>query len=154
MEVAKFTCEMFEFAYDASLGIQHPSITIDEISRELGITPLRAHNAGDPRHTPKRTSLPGNFPDSFWTVKLSTRDGEDLVAFLADFVAMFSPHAEFFRKIVHSNGRISCFVGVYAPRSCDHEFGWKLLEDLSRLCVDLRIDFYGSERPQKSLRLD
>ena len=146
LAVAKFTCEMFEFAYDASLSIHHPSITIDDISRELGLTPLRAHNAGDPRHAPKGTSIPGNYPASFWNVKLSTRDGENLVAFLADFVATFSPHADFLRKIVHSDGRISCFVGVYAPRSCDHEFGWKLLGDLSALCVDLRIDFYGSER--------
>ncbi|TWT74970.1 hypothetical protein CA85_02580 [Allorhodopirellula solitaria] len=58
---------------------------------------------------------------------------------------------ELLRSIADSDGEVCVFIGVGSSRCCAHQFDRQLLQDLASLGLDLRLDFYGTELPQRNL---
>jgi hypothetical protein len=140
---ARHTFGLNDFEYRASLHVDHPSIEPDVISRSIPLEPTRFHRAGEPRRTPTGQPLEGNYPSTHWFAELPTRDGEDLSGFLAGMTRTLEPAATFLQQIAAEGGRTECFLGVFAFALCDQLFPAEQLATLGKLCVDLRIDYYG-----------
>jgi hypothetical protein len=145
--MATYESAMLSFAYDASLHIHHPTLSLQNVTERLGLTPRRTHNAGDPRRTPKGTTLKGSYPDHYWSCSLSTKDQENITDFLRRILSEFEPNREFLNGIAKTGGEVCLFLGVFSSRCCAHQFSRELLADLAATGLDLRIDFYGSEHP-------
>ncbi|WLD14439.1 DUF4279 domain-containing protein [Planctellipticum variicoloris] len=149
--MAEYESEMLSFGYVASLHIHHPTTVLADMSKRLGLTPRKAHAAGEPRVTLKGTALPGVYSDHYWWCDLRTEDQQDITAFLRRVIAEFKPSAQYLRDIADTGGSICVFIGVGSSRCCAHQFDRKLLGDLAAAGIDLRIDFYGTELPQRGL---
>ena len=122
-----------------------------DLSSRLGIATRWFHNAGDPRTTPDGTPLKGVYPDNYWCGDLRTVDQQDITFFLRRLVTEFSPHREYLHEIAETGGEVCVFISVGSSRCCAHQFDRQLLANLAATGLDLRIDFYGSELPQRGL---
>lgn len=148
--MAVYKSEMLSFGYAASLHIDHPTLQLDEVSQRLGITARSMHRAGEERRTPKK----GTYPTNHWSCDLPTEDQQDLTDFLGNIVSKLKPNRDFLRELAETGGEVCVFIGVGSSRCCAHQFDRELLHDLADTGIDLRIDFYGSELPQRGLHPD
>lgn len=149
--MAIYQSEMLNFAYNASLHAHHPSRSLIDLGDRIGITTRRFHNAGDPRRTPAGTSLPSVYSDNYWCGDIRTEDQQDITALLRRVVTDFLPHRKYLHDIADTGGEVCVFIGVGSSRCCAHQFDRQLLADLAATGLDLRIDFYGPELPQREL---
>lgn len=152
--MAKYVSDMRRFTYDATLHIRHPTISPAEITRQIGRNPKRSHAVGTSKSTPAGTPRLGEWKDNFWLAELETIDGQDIVEFLAKLLEQLRPCRDFLQQVSDTGGEVCCFVGVYTDRCCAHQFSRQLLADLAGLGLDLRLDIYGQDLPQKGLRIE
>jgi hypothetical protein len=149
--MAKYESDMLSFAYTATLHIHHPTDSLQDVTIRLGLAPRKTHARGDPRTTPKGSPLPGTYSDHYWFADLVTEDQKDLTQFLRGLVSELEPQRDFLRKIAETGGEVCVFIGVGSSRCCAHQFDRELLSDLAATGMDLRIDFYGCDLPQRGL---
>ena len=149
--MATYKSDVLSFGYDASLHVRHPERRVVEVGSRLGIATRRSHGAGDSRKTPAGTPLPGVYSENYWWGDLPTEDQQDLTDFLRRLVTKLAPHREYLYEIAETGGNICIFIGVGSSRCCAHQFDRQLLTDLAATGLDLRIDFYGAELPQRRL---
>ena len=148
--MATYKSEMLNFRYDASLHIHHPSTEPETITAKLCLEPERSHRKGDPRTTPVGRPLKSNYPDNYWTCRLTTEDQVNITDFLLRLLKTFEPHRQFLKRLNTTGGEVCVFLGVFSDHCCAHQFDNELLSDLGDTGFDLRLDFYGSELPQQT----
>ena len=149
--MAIYKSEMLSFGYTATLHIIHPTRSLADLTERLGLVPGKTHNAGDARTRPKGMVLKGDYPEHYWSCDLKTEDQHDITEFLRKIVSEFEPNRQFLCAIAETGGEVCVFVGVGTSHCCAHQFDRKLLSDLAATGMDLRIDFYGAELPQRAL---
>ena len=149
--MAIYRSDMLSFSYNASLHVQHPTTSLIDLGDRIGIATSRAHNLGDARTTPNGTPLPGAYSDNYWSGHLCTEDQQDIADFLRGIVRELSPHREYLYSIADTGGTICVFINVGSAHCCAHQFDRHLLADLAAIGLDVRIDFYGSDLPQRRL---
>ena len=152
--MANYKSEMLEFGYDASLHIEHPAMKLDAIGPTLGLAPRKLHAAGDARIAASGKQLQGKYTNHYCSFDLETTDQQDITDFLRTLIAKFETSRDLFVSIADSGGEVCLFIGVGCSRCCAHQFDRELLNDLGKMGFDLRIDFYGSELPQRKLHPD
>lgn len=148
--MATYQSDMLNFRYDATLHIDHPSISPDAISEELCRPPKRSHHQGDARKTPDGKPLSGTYSKNYWSCELETEDQVDITDFLERLVKAFEPHRRFLKQLNSTGGEVCIFLGIFSDKCCAHQFDNQLLTDLANTGFDLRLDFYGSELPQQN----
>lgn len=84
-----YKSDMLNFGYGASLHINHPKTSLQDVSERLGLVSKSTHKAGDPRTTPKGTALTDTYFDHYWYGELRTEDQQDLTEFLRRIVVEF-----------------------------------------------------------------
>ena len=151
--MAKYISDILKFAYDASLHIHHPKVSPNEITRALRLTPKKQHSLDEQRRRPDGVPLDGTYRDNYWRVDLQTTNGHDLVDFLSELAKKLAPHRDFLIELSNTGGEVCCFIGVYTPSCCAHQFHRELLSKLADLGLDLRLDIYGGTRAPTSLSL-
>ena len=149
--MARYSSDMVSFAYNAMLHVRHPNRPLTDVGHRIGLTTRRFHNVGDPRKTPKDTPLPRVYTDNYWCGDLETEDQQDITDFLRRIVRRFLDHREFLYEISDTGGEVCVFINVGSSRCCAHQFDRQLLADLAATGLDVRIDFYGSDLPQRRL---
>jgi hypothetical protein len=109
---------MSDYTFCVSLSITHPSITPDEITAALNITPSDSFKLGDQRIGPKGKVLPGKNKRNFWRVtphsdrRLSAKDIL-LEDYLLSLNNEYVNHKEYFSKLVATGGYIEYFIGWF-----------------------------------------
>jgi hypothetical protein len=111
--------------FDVELFITHPTIGPAEITAELGREASHSQRVGEPRITPKGTSLPGNYRDSRWR---HSDQHEFKTQWFSEeiekYVEGLLPHEKFLRKLRATGGTtaliIQFFDGYYGDNiSCN-----------------------------------
>jgi hypothetical protein len=87
--------------------------------------------------------LAGTYDSSYWFTELDAPDGVALAESLGSIAERLQPSGQFVRTLVDEGGRLELFVGLFASRLCDEVLPYTLLEALSKLRLDLRLDYYG-----------
>ncbi|MCA9010195.1 MAG: DUF4279 domain-containing protein [Planctomycetaceae bacterium] len=149
--MATYKSEMLSFGYTATLHIRHPPQSLASLTERLGLAPSQTHNAGDARTTPNGMVLNEHYPEHYWSCDLKTEDQHDITEFLRKIVSEFEPNRQFLCAIAETGGVVCVFIGVGNSHCCAHQFDRHLLFDLAATGIDLRIDFYGGELPQRGL---
>jgi hypothetical protein len=95
-----------------TLRLYHPSIDPRQITEELGLPPIGAWRAGEPRMTPKGTLLGGFAKMSFWRTNLVGDESGlgDLAAGLHDIAARLEPYKGFLNRIGDEGGTVALLV--------------------------------------------
>jgi hypothetical protein len=132
--------------FTVSLRFGEGAIQVEELERELGLKARNFWKAGEPRRTPKGTSIPGA-PSSvnFATFNLPS-PAEKLSEALVQFIPMLEGHSELFKRVKESGGTIQLFVGWFIENNVMDYFEADLLGRLAALGIDLYMDVYEGGR--------
>jgi hypothetical protein len=123
--------------FDVELFVVHPSIDPSEITAELKMEGRRVQRAGDPRLTPKKSPLPGNYRDTRWRHSIRHDVTDQWFAQEIDkFVDTLVPHKRFFQKIRASGGEACVIIQFFGDY-----FGDEVSRETLAKMVDLELDF-------------
>jgi hypothetical protein len=118
------------------------------LTKAFRLKPSHALKAGEPRRTPKGTSLKGINRNTYWFKRLvakrhASTSKRSLEAFLASTLARLSRHAMLFRRLRRSGGRAEIFIGLFCESS-NHgvELPPTLLAALGKVGLSLSFDIY------------
>jgi hypothetical protein len=135
------------FKFEISLRIVHPSIDPERITEVLGISPTRSFMAGSRRVTPRGKELPGHHKESFWLYRFAEKSVGDvgtLSVLIQEMNHRLMPMQDFLISLRDGGGRAEYFVGWFTDFNSGEVFDWTILEQCSRLKIDLSLDVYGN----------
>ena len=130
--------------FDVELLVIHPTIDPSAISTALGLEPSHAHRVGDPRVTPKGTSLPGTYPDTRWRhsarydVKSQLFAGE-----VQTFVGRLAKSREFLHHLRATGGRTQLVVQFLGDGYFGDVIQTATIAQLADLNLDLGIECFA-----------
>jgi len=92
------------YSHILDLRISHPALNPDVVTRTLGMEPVHAWRAGDPRQTPKGTLLTGTRTTGYWAANpFSYRWRESTDALVEDaleeLLTFLEPHRDFLLEL-------------------------------------------------------
>jgi hypothetical protein len=132
----------------------HPSFDPRKITSTLNLVPSRSWRAGEPRSTPKGDPLDGVYQESYWTSG-SIIKGKwpkvDLTTAIDKLLDRLTSHRKFFHRLRSDGGRVEFFVGWYFRGNGGDVFCYDLLARMADLKIDLSLDVYPPDQPQKHI---
>jgi hypothetical protein len=139
---------MNPYRYKISLRLHHPSLDPGEITRALGLIPLRSLKAGEPRTTPKGNPLEGINRETFWTARMIEDQwpGKELPVAVNACLDQLVPQRDFFHRIRSEGGAIKLRIGWFFEGMSGGEFDCDLLARMADLKIDLSLDMYPPDR--------
>ena len=144
-----------DYRFKASLSVEHPAIGPDEATKALGLEPASVRHHDQPRLRPDGSPLPGVVTGNHWAADLKIATGQDIPAFLLDFIEHLPAEATgWMRMVADTGGCVSLFLGVFADGCCDFEIPAAILGMLGNAGVAIRLDFYrncGKAEPPNAM---
>lgn len=128
--------------FKISLIIATLSISPDEISKTLGISPRSFHRLGELRVDKLGRALGGAYEKNFWSASLVDDGNEYLSTALELILQELKKKSEFFKKIQLDGGKAELFIGWFFYRNWGDSFSPNLLSDISSLGIELTLDIY------------
>ncbi|MCB2141168.1 hypothetical protein KQH27_00505 [bacterium] len=134
---------MHPYKYSISLRIRHPNNDLSYFGPLLKLESLREWIAGEPRKTPKNTSLDGVNKESYWCARLPN-DPEysetcSLEEKLIEWTSKLKANQAEFDKLISEGGKIDYFVWIYCEKNLGFELNHRLLRDISNLGITLGV---------------
>ncbi len=129
--------------FDVELFIVHPTLTPAEISRALELNAVFAHRVGDRRQTPKRTLLPGTYPDTRWRHSRRYEASDHRFADkITELINCIEPHKAFLRGLRSTGGRAYLLVQFLGDGYLSDAIPWSTLARLADLELDFGIECF------------
>src|SRR6266404_3135648 len=135
---------MHPYSYSLSLRISHPQLNPDDVSRVLQLTPKKSWRAGEDRFNRIDGKVYGQYTTGYWYCNLGEgeRDRNFLNDYIEECVRRLAGHANYFREIATSGGRVEFFVAWYGVGNIGECFQSGLLRQLGEMSIDLSLDVY------------
>ena len=135
------------YSHELDLRIWHKDLDPDLVSRTLGLEPMIFWRAGEPRRTPKGTSLKGIRSQGYWAgnpFSYGWRASADaqIEDSLEELVEFLEPHREFLRGIAEG-GQVRLWVSSQGARNYALELSPNLLARIAGLGATLVHDVYS-----------
>ncbi len=136
---------MSDYEFTMSLGVRHPDIDPEQITRALGLTPGHLWRKGDERTDQAGTGLGGNHRASYWFCEITPRPkfpGEriSMENELSRVLHMLRKAIVFMQDMHYGGGVTELFVTIFARG----DFRLELLPEesalLGRLGVGMTIE--------------
>jgi hypothetical protein len=136
-----------DYRFKATLHVEHPSISPDEATATLALSPTSVRRNGEPRILPNGSRAEGAVRGNYWAAELEITPGRDIPAFLLEFVDGLPVEVVgWMRKVSDTGGSVSVFLGIFADGLCDFEIPPGILRKLGDAGVTTRFDFYGKDK--------
>jgi hypothetical protein len=142
------------YRYSISLRIRHPRADPKRFSKQLKQSPQHAWKADEPRTTPAGKPLSGVNGETYWcshSLARGTWPKQSLPAALRAIARKLAPHKPFFRRIRSERGCVELFVGWYFLGNGGDVIDVELMKMLWSLGIDLSLDVYPPDQPQKNI---
>jgi len=100
------------------------------------------------------TSLRGTNKQTYWVIRDLARGSgpkRPLAAALLGLATRLARHKSFFRRVRAEGGRIEFFVGWYFLGNSGGVLDTNLMKQLQSLGIDLSLDVYPPDEPQKMI---
>jgi len=139
-----------DYTYSVSIVIRHPSITADEISKDLGLQPTKSINVGSKKYSPNGEVYLGISEDTYWRCNLhSDQRARAEEMYLEDFLvnqnAKLEKSKSFLNKLVESGGYIEYFIGVFGGEyAIMATLSPSLLKQTAELNIAIGFDIYAN----------
>lgn len=125
--------------FAVELLIKHPALDPAEISAELGLEAQFKHRVGNPRTTPKGTSLPGAYRDTRWRhCRRYETTGQLFADKLAELVDELEAHRAFLRGLRSTDGEACVILKFLGDNGY---FGDEIPREILGRLADLELDF-------------
>jgi Domain of unknown function (DUF4279) len=123
--------------FTVSLGIRHPSIDPDEITRSLGFEPQHSWKAGDKRRTAQGRPLDGNYHESYWTgefreLDASLRGVVEIEAVLLQAVVQLRRSQKFLSRLQSEGATVELHVQVAGGSEFTFALSTQLISMIAR----------------------
>ena len=134
------------YSHVLNLRIGHPTLDPDLVSHTLGLKPQTAWRAGDPRKTPKGTSLEGVRSEGYWSAdpfSYGWRESTDaqIEDAIEELVTLLERHRDFLQGISHG-GFVRVWVSSHGNRNFALELSPNMLARLASLGATFVHDVY------------
>ena len=127
------------FSYRVSLQVRHPDADPRDMVAAFGLQPVRCWAVGEERVTPKGTSLPGTYRESYCVFDLGDGNDGRLADFLRRRLEGLEHAAVFIGELRRTGGNVNFFVS-WSPGERGEVFDVELLAAMARLGIDLGIE--------------
>jgi hypothetical protein len=125
------------------LLIIHPDMDPEIITTTLGMAPRNAnHKFGNPRVTPKGTSLPGIFPDTRWSKTFESLDGVGPASAVAQALDVLSCHRAFWTQLTETGGTAELILSLDGGTYQGDSIRADQIRQLADLGIGLGIEVY------------
>ncbi|MGA2398133.1 MAG: DUF4279 domain-containing protein [Steroidobacteraceae bacterium] len=136
---------MGNYEFTISLRIRHPTIAPAEITRNLGIEPQHAWQAGDPRRNPAGVEINGTYRESYWMARLMAKPelAADRVSVESEVLRTLATLRRAFGFLVTlkaEGGVADLHVNIFAREEFSLEFLPESLSLLGRLGLTVAIE--------------
>jgi hypothetical protein len=129
-------------ALELRLLVIHPSADPAEITREVGLEPLRSWRSGDPRYAPKGTRLEGIWPDTRWSHGFALHKNATLETAVASALDKLKAAERYLAKLRGTGGTAELIVSLSGDAHQGASLNCELLQELADLGVDLGIEVF------------
>lgn len=124
------------------LLVIHPNADPAEITREVGLEPLRSWRSGEPRQTPKGTRLEGVWPDTRWSHGFTLHKNATLETAVASALDKLKAAERYLAKLRGTGGSAELIVSLPGDAHPGASVSSELLKGLADLGVDLGIEVF------------
>jgi hypothetical protein len=136
---------MGNYEFTIALRIRHPNIEPTEVTRNLGIEPLHAWRAGEPRRDVGGTEISGSYRESYWMARLMAKPelAADRVSVESEVLRTLAQLRRAFGFLVTlkaEGGAADLHVNIFAREEFNLEFLPETLSLLGRLGLTVAIE--------------
>lgn len=125
------------------LLIKHPSIDPAMITKFIGIAPSHASRVGEPRQTPKGTSLPGCYRETSWTLRFENVDNKTVTELLETAILTLPTESELWPLLRKDGGKAWLIVAIVGTKYQGDELRAELMGRLAEMGIGLGIEVYA-----------
>ena len=134
------------YSHILDLRISHPALDPDVVTRTLGMEPVHAWRAGDPRQTPKGTLLTGIRTTGYWAANpfsYGWRESTDALVedALEELLTFLEPHRDFLLAL-SKGGNLRIWASTSSSRNYTLDLGPIMLGRIASLGAALIHDVY------------
>ena len=134
------------YSHILDLRISHPALNPDVVTRTLGMEPVHAWRAGDPRQTPKGTLLTGTRTTGYWAANpfsYGWRESTDALVedALEELLTFLEPHRDFLLEL-SKGGNLRLWASTSSSRNYTLDLGPIMLGRIASLGAAFIHDVY------------
>jgi hypothetical protein len=136
---------MADYEFTISLRIRHPNIAPAVITRNLGMEPLHAWRAGDPRLDAEGGEISGAYRDSYWMARLMAKPelAADRVSVESEVLRTLAQLRRAFGFLVTlkaEGGAAELHISIFAREEFHLEFLPETLSLLGRIGLTVAVE--------------
>ncbi len=135
--------------YSIRVLIIHPTLTSDEISRELNLQPRSIKSVGQPRLGRTGQSLGGVWPDTRWSVSEVRNGDRSFFKRLDKLLDRFSEHRAFLRRIAETGGRTNFIIDLPGQANIGDTLTERTVAKLADLKGSLGVEVFPNANPEE-----
>lgn len=120
----------------------HPNADPAEITREIGLTPLRAWRFGEPRFTPKGTRLEGTWHDTRWSHGFELDRNATIETAIVVALERLTVAGRLLATLRGTGGTAELIISLRSDAHQGASIGADLLKALADLGVGLGIEVF------------
>src|SRR5262245_43459063 len=130
-----------------SLHIVHPTRDLSSACGSLGLVPKYVWKKGEERRTPKGKKIGGVQEYSYCSIELGPISSEPLPKKIQAALDRLQPHRSILRRLAHTGGKVSFFVGWFCDEHTGERFDALLLGRMASLRIGFDLSIYVPDRP-------
>jgi hypothetical protein len=120
----------------------HPDADPADITRQIGLPPLRAWRCGEARFTPKGTRLDGAWRDTRWSHEFEVEKNATIETALASALGQLAGSGPFLAALRETGGTAELILSLPGDTHQGASINGELLRALADLGVGLGIDVF------------
>jgi hypothetical protein len=120
----------------------HPNADPGDISREIGLLPLRAWRCGEPRFTPKGTRLEGVWRDTRWSHGFELDENATIETAIASALERLATAGRYLATLRETGGTAELIVSLAGDAQQGASVGVETVRALADLGVSLGIEVF------------
>ena len=120
----------------------HPNADPSDISRKIGLAPLRAWRCGEPRFTPKGTRLEGVWRDTRWSHGFALDKNATIETAIASALDKLAATTRFLAALRETGGTAELIISLPGDTYQGASISTELLKALADLGVRLGIEVF------------
>jgi hypothetical protein len=128
--------------FKVRLLLVHPNADPADITREIGLAPLRAWQFGEPRFTPKGTRLEGDWQDTRWSHGFAVDRRATIESAVAAALERLAVARRFLATLRQTGGTAELIISLPGDAYQGASVSAELLTALADLGVSLGIEVF------------
>ena len=124
------------------LVLKHPTRSLEEISKSMGLEPHQGYSVGTQKMTPKGTFVNGINRETFFGRVEQFFDRKDFFGCAVNLAESLSERRDFFWKIRSEGGRVAIYIDLIGSQNVGDVLLPQQIEKISHLGMDFGVEVF------------